>query len=97
MEELLGVVAEEVRAIGVDASSHRGAFPPGDGNEVFVVVPHEYFVLTDIESHPDAATLRRTIAFCVEHPGNAVEPLVVAVPARPHPADERPVGSQPPG
>lgn len=71
MDELLGVVADEVRALGVEASSHRGAFPPGGGDEVFVVVPHEYFVLTDPQHHPDDDLLGRTIGFCVEHPGNA--------------------------
>jgi hypothetical protein len=71
MDELLEVVADEVRALGVEATSHRGAFPPGDGNEVYVVVPHEYFVLTDPEEHPSSDELGRTIGFCVEHPGNA--------------------------
>jgi hypothetical protein len=71
MDELLEVVAGEVRALGVEATSHKGAFPPDDGNEVFVVVPHEYFVLTDPAEHPDGDRLARTVAFCVEHPGNA--------------------------
>lgn len=71
MEELLEVVADEVRALGIDATSHHGAIPAGDGDEVFVVVPHEYFVLTDPELHPDRDQLDRTIGFCVEHPGNA--------------------------
>jgi hypothetical protein len=71
MEELLEVVADEVRALGVDVTASRGAFPQDDGDDVFVVVPHEYFVLTPPEELPGREVLDRTVAFCVEHPGNA--------------------------
>ena len=52
-------------------TSSRGAFPEGESDDVFVVVPHEYFVLTSPEDLPANDELGRTIAFCVEHPGNA--------------------------
>lgn len=71
MEELLEVVADEVASLGVEVTSCRGAFPDGDANDVFVVVPHEYFVLTSPEDVPSRDVLDRTVAFCVEHPGNA--------------------------
>jgi len=71
MEELLEVVADEVGSLGVETRACRGAFPDEHDDEVFVVVPHEYFVLTSEEMYPRSELLDRTIAFCVEHPGNA--------------------------
>ncbi len=71
MHELLEVVARELTDVGANASVHVGMFPADDGESVYVVVPHEYFVLTATGDHPTRAQLRRTVAFCVEHPGNA--------------------------
>jgi hypothetical protein len=71
MDELLDVVADEVRDLGADVSTHRGAYPLDDGTSAYVVVPHEYFVLTPADAHPGPDQLSRTIGFCVEHPGNA--------------------------
>ncbi len=71
MAELLDVVGDEVAALGADVRTAQGAYPSDDGDEVFVVVPHEYFVLTDRTEHPNPGQLARTIALCVEHPGNA--------------------------
>jgi hypothetical protein len=71
MREILEAVAAEALEHGVNVSQHVGAFPADDGDSVYVVVPHEYFVLTPQDEHPARDQLKRTIAFCVEHPGNA--------------------------
>ena len=67
MEEILGAVADAVRGCGGDVRLHRGTMEQVAGpDSVFVVVPHEYFVLT---GPPTREVLRRTIGFGVEHPG----------------------------
>lgn len=71
MHELLTCVADEVTALGISATMHTGVFPEPMGDSVYVVIPHEYFVLTPGAQHPSAEQLGRTISFCVEHPGNA--------------------------
>lgn len=75
MHELLSVVAHEVSQLcplgsiaGVTVS--EGALPVGDADDVFVVIPHEYFVVMPAAQLPTSDQLRRTIGFCVEHPGN---------------------------
>ncbi|OKJ98589.1 glycosyltransferase family protein [Amycolatopsis sp. CB00013] len=71
MEELLEVVADAVRTAGGKARTAIGAYPESDGDTVYVVVPHEYFVTIPDADFPTAAQCRRTIGFCVEHPGTA--------------------------
>ncbi|WP_216212649.1 glycosyltransferase family protein [Amycolatopsis aidingensis] len=69
MAELLEVVADAVRAVGGQARTATGRFPEPGPNTVYVVVPHEYFVVTPDEQLPAADLCRRTIGFCVENPG----------------------------
>ncbi|WP_233226142.1 glycosyltransferase family protein [Amycolatopsis sp. CA-126428] len=69
MEELLEVVADAVRSVGGRAETHLGPLPEEDDDTVFVVVPHEYLVVLPEHQRPRPDQLRRTIAFCVEHPG----------------------------
>ncbi|ONF62780.1 glycosyltransferase family protein [Amycolatopsis keratiniphila] len=71
MEELLEVVADAVRTAGGKARTAIGTYPEADGDTVYVVVPHEYFVTIPDADFPTAAQCRRTIGFCVEHPGTA--------------------------
>ena len=71
MAELLDVVADAVRRAGFRATTATGRYPDADGDTVFVVVPHEYFVVTPEADQPTEEQRRRTIAFCVEHPGTA--------------------------
>ncbi|WIV59463.1 glycosyltransferase family protein [Amycolatopsis nalaikhensis] len=69
MEELFEVVADAVRSAGGRAETHVGPLPEDDDDTVFVVVPHEYLVVLPENQRPRPDQLRRTIAFCVEHPG----------------------------
>ena len=71
MEELLDVVAEAVREVGGRARTAVGEYPAPEADTVYVVVPHEYFVITPDAEQPTAEQCRRTIGFCVEHPGTA--------------------------
>lgn len=71
MEELLEVVADAVRTAGGKARTAIGRFPEAGNDTVYVVVPHEYFVTVPDADFPTAAQCRRTIGFCVEHPGTA--------------------------
>jgi hypothetical protein len=70
MRELLEVVADAVERAGGNVSLHTGAYPVLPSPSVYVVIPHEYFVVTPPEQQPTAAQRSRTIGFCVEHPGN---------------------------
>lgn len=76
MHELLSVVAHEVQALGLAATGvsevtvSEGPYPATDPDDVFVVVPHEYFVVIGQDQLPTADQRARTIGFCVEHPGN---------------------------
>ncbi len=71
MEEILEVVADAVRTAGGKARTAVGKFPDADSDTVYVVVPHEYFVTVPDADFPTAGQCRRTIGFCVEHPGTA--------------------------
>src|ERR1700680_3031926 len=70
MQELLEVVADAVEAIGGDVSLHLGTYPVMPSPCIYVVIPHEFFVVTPPDDQPSAAQRARTIGFCVEHPGN---------------------------
>ena len=76
MNELLAAIAHAVRAEGVKAATVMDAFSPPqdaavcvDDSTVYVVIPHEYFPLTDPARQPTRARLARTISLCVEQPG----------------------------
>ncbi len=69
MEELFEVVADAVRRAGGRARTAVGRFPEPEADTVYVVVPHEYFYVTPVADRPSAELRRRTVAFCVEHPG----------------------------
>ncbi|MFD1150194.1 glycosyltransferase family protein [Saccharothrix hoggarensis] len=69
MEELFEVVADAVRRAGGRARTAVGRFPEPEADTVYVVVPHEYFYVTPVADRPADELRRRTIAFCVEHPG----------------------------
>jgi hypothetical protein len=71
MAELLEVVADAVRTAGGRARTVVGAYPRPEPDTVYVVIPHEYFVVTPDAGFPTAELCRRTIGFCVEHPGTA--------------------------
>lgn len=75
MHELLSVVAHELRALGSESpvgevTLSEGPLPHGGDDDVYVVIPHEFFVVLPQEDAPDPGQLERTIGFCVEHPGN---------------------------
>jgi hypothetical protein len=75
MHELLTVVAHEVSQLGSDSTVEQvtvseGPLPAGGDEDVYVVIPHEYFVFLSPDLLPGPAQLARTIGFCVEHPGN---------------------------
>ncbi|MFL6142726.1 MAG: hypothetical protein ACJ72N_12775 [Labedaea sp.] len=69
MAELMEVVADAVRAAGGRARTAVGRYPTPGPDTVYLVVPHEYFVVTPDSDLPSAELCRRTIAFGVEHPG----------------------------
>ncbi|MEV6905438.1 glycosyltransferase family A protein [Amycolatopsis sp. NPDC051071] len=71
MEELLEVVADAVRTAGGKARTATGKYPEAGSDTVFVVVPHEYFVTAPDADFPTPEQCRRTIGFCVEHPGTS--------------------------
>ncbi len=71
MEELLEVVADAVRTAGGQARTAVGKYPEAGPDTVYVVVPHEYFVVSPDADFPTAEQCRRTIGFCVEHPGTS--------------------------
>ena len=70
MNELLSVVAHEVGSFGVDVDIALDRFPDAGGT-TYVVVPHEYFATVPQADHPSDEQLQRTIALCVEQPGNS--------------------------
>jgi hypothetical protein len=75
MHELLTVVAHEVSALGADScvdevTVSEGPLPDVRDGDVYVVIPHEYFVVLPPDLLPTPEQLARTIGFCVEHPGN---------------------------
>jgi hypothetical protein len=70
MHELLEVVADEVALAGGEVSMHTGAYPDMPPSCAYVVIPHEYFVVTPPADQPSASQRARTLGLCVEHPGN---------------------------
>jgi hypothetical protein len=68
MSELLDVVGDAVGLTGFPWLTYRGRVTDiDDGSTAFVIIPHEYFALTG-DIPPESR--RRTIGFCVEHPGS---------------------------
>lgn len=87
MHELLTVVAHEVRQVVTAAelaevTVSEGAYPDGDSDDVYVIIPHEYSLLIPPPEAPTAEQLQRTIGFCVEHPGTAEFKVAAAYAAR---------------
>jgi hypothetical protein len=78
MHELLEVVADAVDRAGGDVSTHVGAYPITEAPCAYVVIPHEYFVVTPHENLPTAEQRAHTIGFCVEHAGNQTFEVSVA-------------------
>ena len=68
MRDILEGIAHEALALGVDAAVVDDTFDPA-ADVVHVVVPHEYFAVTDPHHWPHERSLGRTIALTVEHPG----------------------------
>jgi hypothetical protein len=69
MEELVEVVADAVRRAGGRARTVVGCYPEPADDTVYVVVPHEYFVVLPTALHPGRELRGRTIGLVVEHPG----------------------------
>jgi hypothetical protein len=78
MHELLEVVADAVDRAGGDVSIHVGTYPVMESPCAYVVIPHEYFVVTPREHLPTADQRAHTIGFCVEHAGNQTFEVSVA-------------------
>ncbi len=68
MRDILEGIAHEAVALGAEAEVVDDAFDP-DPDTAHLVIPHEYFAVTDPALWPDANMLGRTIALTVEHPG----------------------------
>lgn len=68
MRDILEAIAFEARALGAHAEVVDDEFDP-DPSAVHVIVPHEFFAVTEPADWPSRATLARTIALTVEHPG----------------------------
>lgn len=68
MRDILEGIAHEAEALGADAEVVDDVFDP-DPDTAHLVIPHEYFSVTDPALWPDAGILGRTIALTVEHPG----------------------------
>jgi hypothetical protein len=78
MHELLEVVADAVERAGGDVSVHVGPYPVMQSPCAYVVIPHEYFVVTPREHLPNPEQRAHTIGFCVEHAGNQTFEVSVA-------------------
>ncbi len=78
MVELMEVLADAVRRAGGAAVSYEGAIPVDGGDAVYVVIPHEYFVIVPGPLHPSVDTRSRVIGLCVEHPGTSTFETFVA-------------------
>src|SRR5215813_12600312 len=69
MTELLWGVADEVASRGIRVVRAFDEYPKFDDPTIYVVIPHELFVLMPLDQLPDSGQLQRTISFCVEMPG----------------------------
>jgi hypothetical protein len=67
--ELQEALREQLDTVGVRTSTAVDHFPLARDELVYVVVPHEFFALTEPRAHPAASQLRRTIALETEQPG----------------------------
>lgn len=68
MRDILEGIAAEACFLGVEATVVDDVFST-EQDTAHVVIPHEYFATTEPSQWPDKATLGRTIALGVEHPG----------------------------
>ena len=78
MAELMDVLADSVRRAGGTAVSCEGVVPVDATDAVYVVIPHEYFVLVPGPSQPGTESRKRVIGICVEHPGTSTFETFVA-------------------
>ncbi len=69
MTEILQALAASVAEQGVSVSFEFDRYPPFADDRVYVVIPHEFFVLAPDGGAPTPGHLRRTVGLCVEQPG----------------------------
>ncbi len=68
--ELMGAFRAAVeRSCGLGVEVAVDHYPPVEDDVVYVVVPHEYYPLTEPRAHPRPSQLARSIAVCTEQPG----------------------------
>ena len=77
MAELMEVMADAVRRAGGEATSCEGLVPIEVADEVYVVVPHEYYAVVPAHLQPSVQVRRCMIGLCVEHPGTKTFETVV--------------------
>jgi GT2 family glycosyltransferase len=70
LAELVELVADTANDLGVASDVVVDAYPEPEQECVYVTVPHEFFELAPEHGNPQPAQLQRTIAFCVEPPGD---------------------------
>lgn len=70
LAELIELIAGVVSDLGVASDVVVDAYPEPDPEDVYVLVPHEFFELAPSHGAPEPAQLRRTIALCTEPPGD---------------------------
>jgi hypothetical protein len=68
-EELGEALRSALERHGIETETAVDHFPRLRPELVYVFIPHEYFPLTDVEAHPSAAQLRRTVVLATEQPG----------------------------
>jgi hypothetical protein len=68
--ELIELIADVVSDLGVASDMVIDAYPEPDPEDLYVLVPHEFFELAPNHGAPEPAQLRRTIALCTEPPGS---------------------------
>jgi hypothetical protein len=69
MTELLAALSDACSNAGHSVEFAFDAFPPSDGETVYVAIPHEFHAHGDPAGFPDARKRARTIALCTENPG----------------------------
>lgn len=69
LAELIELIAGVASDLGVASDVVVDEYPEPDPEDVYVLVPHEFFELAPSHGAPEPAQLRRTIALCTEPPG----------------------------
>jgi hypothetical protein len=70
LAELIELIAGVVGDLGVAGDVVVDGYPEPDPEDVYVLVPHEFFELAPAHGGPEPAQLLRTIALCTEPPGS---------------------------